>query len=194
MERNLLLAGWLLLLCAQSGCGLLISSERKYVSNDDLLVEIATLSRYPLDPDLFKLLGVDARGDSISYQYRGVRFLGDHAWVVCYSEKSSEQDPVALANVHSLLPVISEGRTGFALTGEGEEKVGGELLRFITYSFDSPIQDAQGRPLPGTGVLGSVRTGSAGSVLVYQIKLDNYGDREEVTWDLLKPFLEAIRG
>jgi len=196
MERVRWFAGCLTLtlLCALTGCGFLTSREREYVSNEDLLEEVATLSRFPVNPELFELTRVDARDDSITYQYRGVRFVGDHAWVVRFSEKSTEQDPVAVENLYTLLPVVGEKRSGFAPIGEGEEEIGGERLRFIRYRFDSPVRDAEGQPLPGTGILGSVRIDGAGGDLIYQIKLDNHGDREEVTWESLKPFLEAIRG
>jgi hypothetical protein len=192
MERAALFAGCLLLVCALSGCGFLMSSEREYISNGDLLEEIAVLSRYPVDAGLFKLTRIDMRDDSITYQFRGVQFVGDHAWVVRYSEKSSEQNPVDLVDLNSLLPVISEGKSGFDVLGEGEEEVGGHVLRYIRYRFDSPIGDGQGRPLPGRGIVGSVHTQASGGALVYQIKLDNHGDRAEVTWEVLEPFVESI--
>lgn len=176
------------------GCYFFPSSEREYFSNADLLAAAAEVSGFGLSPDLYRLVGLDVSEDSMTCRYRGVAFVGDHAWVVRFSEKSSEQDPVALGDVYSLLPLIRQGRDGFKIVEEGEREEFGTRVKLVRYRFDSPIRDGTGTPLVAHGMVASLRTSIAGFPVVYHLKLDNHGDRDDVNWRELYPFVEAATG
>ncbi len=176
------------------GCSFLTTAERDYLSNEDVLGTAAMASGYLVDPGLFRLTGLDVREDSISFQYSGVAHPGDHAWVVRFSEKTTEQNPIALADVYSLLPLLGEGRNGFAIVDEGARAADGLSARFVRYRFESPIRDGAGKPLPAHGIVASLRVEGGGTPLVYHLKLDNHGDREDVGWEDLEPLVEGTRG
>jgi hypothetical protein len=176
-----------------AGCAVFESPSRDYVSNEGVLEAIQQAGGYSVDPSLFHLVEANVREDSMSFQYRGVQYVGDHAWVVRFSEKSTEQDPIALADVYSLLPLIKEGRTGFRTDGEGEAPVGDSVARFVRYRFDSPVRDEMGDALPARGIVAVLRVASPGGNVIYQVKLDNHGDRETLVWGDLAPFVSAAR-
>ena len=180
------------IVCLLAGCAVLERPEREYISNRPVLEEVPRLSGYAVDPARFQLVGTDIREDSITYQYRGVEFVGDHAWVVRFSEKSTEQNPDALTDVVALLPFIAESRAGFELGEEGTREIGGSTARFARYQFESPVRDMEGKPFPAHGIVAAVRVDSSAGPIVYQIKLDNHGDREAVRWEDLLPFIAPI--
>jgi len=172
-----------------SGCSFLSSLEREYTSNRDLIQAASECAGFTVDPSLFELTGLDLREDSLTFQLRGVRHPGDHAWVVRFSEKSSEQNPLAVSDVYSLLSLIGEGRTGFRIVEEADKDVLGERAKYVRYVFESPIHDGDGKALQGHGIVASVRLPGASGPLVQHMKLDNHGDRDDVQWDDLAPFL-----
>ncbi|MBI4604095.1 MAG: hypothetical protein HY721_19230 [Planctomycetes bacterium] len=176
------------------GCLLFGPPARSYRSNREVLAATAEACGFVVDPERYVLEGVDVREDSVTFQHRGAERAGDHAWVVRFSQKSTEQDPVALADVFSLLSVIAKGREGFAVRDERAVEVGAEGMRarYVRYHFDSPIHGEDGKPLPAHGILASARVDSPEGPIVYQLKLDNHGDREDVGWAELRPFVEAI--
>jgi len=147
-----------------------------------------------VDPDLYALSGADVREDSITYHFQGVKSVADHAWVVRFSQKSTEQNPDSLMNVAALLPLIAAGKRGMSLLEEAERVLGDLKVRYIRYRFDSPVRDAEGKPFPAHGIIAAVRQETSGGTVVYHMKLDNHGDRDEVTVQDLKPFLEPIAG
>jgi len=181
-----------LCLSAAAGCSMISSTDREHASNEGVLEAAARAAGYVVDSDLHVLEGINARDDSVTFQYRGVERPGDHAWVIRFSEKSTEQDPAGLADVFSLLPLLKEGRTGFAIEEEGSKEVEGILAKFVRYRFDSPIRDSSGKSLPAHGIVASFRLEKSGKSAIYKIKLDNHGDREEVGWRDLRPFLEPL--
>lgn len=175
---------------ALEGCAVLERSTREYSSNEPILEAIA--SSYAVDSRLHRLLGADVRDDSITYQYTGVEKVGDHAWVVRFSQKSSEQSPDSLMNVAALLPLIAEGRKGFEVVEEGEKSYRGLPVTYVRYRFESPIRDGEGRPFPAHGIVAAAREGGPQTPIVWQIKLDNHGDRDDVTLEDLVAFLDPI--
>lgn len=186
---------WLALGLAASGCQFLSSREREYRSNLEVLALAEQATGYIVDRNVYALEALDLRDDSVTYHYRGVASPGDHAWVVRFSQKSSEQDPPAVVDVYGLLPVVREGKSGFAITTEGEVEVGGVQLKRVAYRFESPIHDNEGKPLPGNGILASFKVNGGPAPVVFHVKLDNHGDRAGVEPRLLLPFLEAaLRG
>ena len=193
LARAVVALAMLALVGLASGCSFLTSSEREYISNSEVLESAARTAGFRVDSNLYRITGLDLREDSMTCQYRGVAFPGDHAWVVKFSEKSSEQDPVALGDVYSLLPLIREGRERFEITEEGEREDLGMKFKFVRYRFDSRIRDGSGKPLAAHGIVVSLRAMGGGSPVVYHIKLDNHGDRDDVDWRDLRPFLESAR-
>jgi hypothetical protein len=177
---------------AAAGCMALSPPERDFARNEAALRAAADASSYRVDPRAYRLAGAEVREDSITYQYQGVEKVGDHAWVVRFSEKSTEQDPQGLADVYALLPLIAEGRQGFQVLEEGERAVAGAKARFVRYRFDSPVRDEAGKPFPAHGIIAAVRVEESGGPVVYHLKLDNHGDREQVTWEDLGPFLAPL--
>jgi hypothetical protein len=177
-----------------SGCIFFGSEESYYVSNSEALEAVARSLQYEVDPALYRLVSLELREDSAAFRYNGVKFVGDRAWVIRFSAKSSEQDLESLADVYSLLPVIAEDRPGLAVKegtkGEGERSLGKHKVRFVRYAFPSEIGDEKGQPLQGHGIIAAFKTGESGEVLVYHLKLDNHGDREDVRWEDLAPFLD----
>jgi hypothetical protein len=191
--KALCAGSWLIVVAAAGpiGCNFLGSTSRDYVSNSDLLERASEAAGYVVDDALLQLTALDIRDDALTLQYRGVKFPGDHAWVVRFSEKSSEQSPTAVSDVYSLLPVLKEGRTGFSLTEEGARAGADTKAQFVRYRFESPIHDAFGKAIPGHGIVASVRTNRLGTPIVYHLKLDNHGDRADVEWADLAPLLQA---
>ena len=175
-----------------AGCAVLETTSRDYRSNEPVLQAVPDVSGYRVDPERHRLLGADVREDSITYQYRGVEKVGDHAWVVRFSQKSSEQNPDSLMNVAALLPLIAEGRDGFEVVEEGQGIFRGIPVSFVRYRFQSPIRDVEGKPFPAHGIVASLRQPAGGEAIVWQMKLDNHGDRDDIVLEDLAPFLEPL--
>jgi hypothetical protein len=147
-----------------------------------------------VEPSEFALVAAEVREDSLTFQFRGRKHPGDSAWVVRFSQKSTEQDPVALSDVHSLLPVLAEGRRNFAVLDEGEKEVAESTAAYVRYRFDSAVHDEKGQPLAGRGIVVVLRRSGDSGTVVYHIKLDNHGDRDDLSWDDLEPFLRPLAG
>jgi hypothetical protein len=177
-----------------SGCYLLSAPEKAYVSNEEHLARMGEAIGYGLDPELYKLVAAEIREDSLTLQFRGVRYVGDSAWVVRFSAKSSEQDPYALADVYSLLPLLAESRSNFGVTEEGKQPYKGTEVQYVRYKFDSPVRDDDSKALPASGILATLVRSQGDDTLVYHIKLDNHGDRDQVEWEDLLPLLKPILG
>ena len=177
-----------------AGCAVLETTSRDYHSNEPVLQAVPDVSGYRVDPERQRLLGADVREDSITYQYGGVEKVGDHAWVVRFSQKSSEQSPDSLMNVAALLPLIAEGRDGFEVVEEGQGTFRKIPVSFVRYRFQSPIRDVEGKPFPAHGIVASLRQPGGSESIVWQMKLDNHGDRDDVVLEDLAPFLEPLTG
>jgi hypothetical protein len=177
---------------AALGCSLLVPVERSYLSNQEQMEGAASIAGYELSGDAFRLTAVDLRDDSATFQYRGVEHPGDTAWVVCFSEKSSEQAPERLLEINSVLPLLAESREGFEVIEFGVHGVTADTpARWARYRFDSPVRAANGKPLEAHGIVVSLRRESSGTALVWQVKLDNHGDREVVRWEDVEPLVAA---
>ncbi len=189
LSRGLAVFGLLVLFTA---CSLLFSPARSYVANRDLLDVTAREAGFEVDPAHFELVGVDLRDDVVTFQYKGKEYSGDQSWVMRFSEKSTERDTIGLSDVHSLAGVLSEGRRSFAVVDDGERPFESGTARYLRYTFESPVRDDSGEALVGRGIFVVLRRAVAGGVLVYQIKLDNYGDRDELVWSDLAPLLAPL--
>jgi hypothetical protein len=175
------------------GCAFLTSPTRDYESNRAVMDGLTSATGYEVDPARFRLVMAQVEEDSVTFQYRGVEHPGDTAWVLRFSAKSTEQDPVALTDVYDLLPVLAEGRAGFTITEEGEKEWGGATVQYVRYRFESKVRDDLAKPLIGHGIVAALARGAPGSLLVYKLKLDNHGDRDDVLWQDLLAFLEPLK-
>jgi hypothetical protein len=147
---------------------------------------------YEVSADLYRLVSVEIHEDSLTFQYRGAAHVGDSAWVVRFSAKSSEQSPEMLADVVRIFAVLGEARENLALIEEGTAAVGEATARFLRYRFDSPVRDNQSRPFPAHGIVATLSREENGELVVYHFKLDNHGDRDTVQWADLQPFLDPL--
>ena len=189
MKGSLFTAGYFLSLAV--GCAFLTPLEVEYQSNDGVLAVVAE-SSYRVDPSLFEVTSAEVRDDALTFHYVGRAYPGDSAWVVRFSEKGTEQDPLTLRDVYTVLPAVADGRRAFRVLDDGDVPWGDSRLRFIRYRFESSVRDATGAPLEGRGVLAAMAVEHPGGWFVYRLKLDNHGDRERLDWQALLPFLEPI--
>ena len=88
MSRILLAA---LALATLAGCAVLTSPDRKFAANDPVLRSIEAKMRYVVDPDRYRLVRAEVAEDAVTLHYLGVEYPGDQAWVVRFSEKSTEK-------------------------------------------------------------------------------------------------------
>jgi hypothetical protein len=185
--RMLLLLG--ALGCA--GCSVLSSPDREYSSNARVLAAIEDRLDYRVDRSEFLLTRAEITDDAITLHYLGVAHPGDQAWVVRFSEKSTELSPERLATVAPALAVIEGERLqpDFAARPPAETEVAGVRIEAATYTFRSTLAPA-GRS--GRGVLAALRRTERGDEVVYQIKLDNHGDRANLTAEDLAPLLAPL--
>jgi hypothetical protein len=178
---------------SSSGCSLFTSVEPNFVTNRPLLERAAEEVGYRVDAARFTLTAADVREDSVTFRYRGVTHIGDTAWVVRFSQKTTEQDPVSLSEAYALLPVVADGRRNFAVVDDGETVLDEHEVRFVRYRFDSSIRDENGEPLPARGILAVLSQQSpGGDTVVYRIKVDNHGDRAVLDAEALRPFVDAL--
>lgn len=188
--RLLAAAGIVTALC---GCGLFGPEEASFRSNRDLLGDFARTTEYVVADDLFRLVAIHVEVDSLVFQYRGEAHIGDAAWVVRFSVKSSEQSPEELADVFRVFKVLGEERPGFAYVDEGQGVVGPDRVDYVRYRFDSPVRDENARPFPAHGIVATLLRQEGGEQVVYHFKLDNHGDRADVVWEDLRPLLDPLR-
>lgn len=178
-------------LLALSACNL-IEPEIDYLSNRDILEEISRGAAFRIDPTLFVLRRAVIEDDSLTLHYTGVAHEGDEIWVVRFSQKTTEQDPAALADLYSLLAEIEKGRNNFTLEKDDEVQVDSAKIQYATYNFESPVRDDAGVPLTGHGVVGTLVTERSGQSVVYKFNLFNWGDRDALGIEDLDPFVEQM--
>ena len=183
---------WLLgLVLGASGCSVLSGPEREYTSNERVLSSIEGRLRYEVDRAAFRLTRAEVTDDAVTLHYSGAEHPGDQAWVVRFSQKSSELAPERLASVAPAVAVIEEEglQAGFSPSAVRTVTIAGVAAEAVTYTFESTLAP-EGRS--GRGALAAVRVLERGHEVVYQIKLDNHGDRETLTPADLAPFLVPL--
>lgn len=175
-----------------TGCLFLRPVRVDFVSNRSVLGEVARRIKYVVDPAHFELTAADVRVDSTTLQYKGAEYVGDSVWVIRFSAKTAEQNPVALADAYTLLPVVNEGRADFRVVEDGERQIGGRIVRFVRYEFGSEVRNDSGQRLLGRGVVASFVDKHGALEAVYHLKLDNYGDRNSLDAEDLAPLIEPL--
>ena len=176
------------LVASTLGCSVFSSPDREYRSNERVLDAVAGRVGYVIDDDFAELTRVEIEDDVITFHYRGVEYPGDQAWVVRFSEKSTELEPESLATVASAIEVIRDEnlQRGFEAEEARSQVLFGVEIEFAAYTFDSALAPS-GRE--GRGLLVALRRVENGLPVIYQIKLDNHGDRERLSAADLAPFL-----
>jgi hypothetical protein len=185
-RRALALAAALLL----AGCAAFSSPEREFSSNERVLAAIESRLDYRVDRAAYRLVRAEVTEDAITLHYLGVAFPGDQAWVVRFSEKSSELAPERLARVAPAIAVIEEERLqpGFLAGAPAESEVAGVRIESASYTFRSTLAPEE----TGRGILAALRVQEGEDAVVYQIKLDNHGDRQRVGVEDLAPFVAPL--
>jgi hypothetical protein len=179
---------------ALSGCVLFSGPRREFVSQDEVLGSIARTAGFAPDEGLWRLVHAEVSQDSITLQYLGVEHPGDSAWVIRFSQKSTEQRPESLGTLSGMVLAIAKGKEGFEAIEKGERTTGDLPVEFARYRSRSTIRDEKGRPVEAAGIAAIVKIDRAPAPVLYQINVENYaGDRPEVGWGDLEPFLKTIR-
>jgi len=173
------------------GCAAFSSPEREFSSNERVLSGIESRLDYHVDRGAYRLVRAEVTEDAVTLHYLGVETPGDQAWVVRFSEKSSELAPDRLAKVAPAIAVIAEEelQPGFAPGAPAQSEVLGVRLESASYTFRSSLAPS-GRT--GRGIIAALRRTERNEPVVYQIKLDNHGDRESLTTADLAPFLAPL--
>ena len=185
---------FLLAVCLVSltGCSLLSSPDREFRGNSRVLDSVAASLGYSVSSGEFELTRAEVEDDAATLHYRGVEYPGDQAWVVRFSEKSTELSPEALTHVESAVSVIEqEGlQPKFSVEQTETIEIEGLTVELATYTFESHLAPAE---RTGRGILAATRVEVDGHPIVVQIKLDNYGDRQTLSAEALRPFLVPLR-
>jgi len=174
-----------------AGCAAFSSPEREFSSNERVLGAIESRLGYRVDRAAYRLVRAEVTEDAITLHYLGVEYPGDQAWVVRFSEKSSELAPERLARVAPAIAVIAEERLqpGFLAQAPVESEVAGVRIESAAYTFRSTLAPAE----TGRGILAALRRSDGDGAVVYQIKLDNHGDRQSLVPADLEPLLAPLR-
>lgn len=189
--RTLAVAALALLLGGLAGCAVLTSPERNYDSNRRAMRTVEHELDYVVDRAAYRLERIEVTDDAVTFHYLGVAYPGDQAWVVRFSEKSTELEPERLASVEPAVAVIRDQglQPGFAAASVGTAEVEGVSIEAATYTFRSTLAP-KGRT--GRGVLAALRRVEGNDTVIYQVKLDNHGDRAALTAADLAPFIAPL--
>jgi len=180
---------------ALSGCVLFSGPRREFVSQDEVLGSIARTAGFAPDGGLWSLVHAEVSRDSITLQYLGVEHPGDSAWVIRFSQKSTEQRPESVGTLSGMMMAIAKGKDGFEAIEKGERTAGELPVEFARYRSRSTFRDEKGRPVEAAGIAAIVKLDRPPAPVVYKINVENYaGDRPEIGWADLEPFLRAIGG
>jgi len=167
--------------------------RREYKSQEAVLEAVREASGYATDEAVYRLVRADVAQDSIIFQYRGVKHPGDSAWVIQFSQKSTEQSPAELADLGTLLEALARGKEGFQ-KGDREEKVYRDRkVEFARYGYLSILRNNRGQQVQAAGITAVTRVDADPAPLIYQLKVENMeGDRADIGWPDLVPLLDAI--
>ena len=118
----------LLLAC---GCNVLTQPDRAFVNNQAVIGSAATAAGYAIAGELYSLQRVEIEWDTATCYYSGVADEREDAWVLRFSPKAGEQDPVALEDVYSHLSLIEGLRDDFQVGIDEKETLGESRLRYV---------------------------------------------------------------
>ena len=184
-----------LLLAAQllaSGCNVLVQPDRSYLNNQGVIAYTARAAGYAVDQERYTLQRVELEWDTATFYYAGVGDKREDAWVLRFSLKTGEQDPVALEDVYSHLALIEGLRDDFKIETDKKELIGESRLRFVSYNYNSRQRDEAGKAVRGYGIIATFAATSGDLPVVYAMKIEAVGRKGSYTRADLAPFLQPM--
>lgn len=179
----------LLLTC---GCNVLTQPDRAFVNNQAVIGYAAKAAGYAIAGELYSLQRVEIEWDTATFYYSGVADEREDAWVLRFSPKAGEQDPVALEDVYSHLSLIEGLRDDFQVGIDEKETLGESRLRYVCYSYNSKIRDKDGRSIRGYGIISTFSSRSEDLPVIYAMKIEAVGRKAFYSRADLDPFLKPI--
>lgn len=179
----------LLLAC---GCNVLTQPDRAFVNNQAVIGYAAKAAGYAIAGELYSLQRVEIEWDTATFYYSGVADEREDAWVLRFSPKAGEQDPVALEDVYSHLSLIEGLRDDFQVGIDEKETFGESRLRYVCYSYNSKIRDKDGRSIRGYGIISTFSSRSEDLPVIYAMKIEAVGRKAFYSRADLDPFLKPI--
>jgi len=179
----------LLLAC---GCNVLTQPDRAFVNNQAVIGYAAKAAGYTIAGELYSLQRVEIEWDTATFYYSGVADAREDAWVLRFSPKAGEQDPVALEDVYSHLSLIEGLRDDFQVGIDEKETFGESRLRYVCYSYNSKIRDKDGRSIRGYGIISTFSSRSEDLPVIYAMKIEAVGRKAFYSRADLDPFLQPI--
>lgn len=179
----------LLLAC---GCNVLTQPDRAFVNNQAVIGYAAKAAGYTIAGELYSLQRVEIEWDTATFYYSGVADEREDAWVLRFSPKAGEQDPVALEDVYSHLSLIEGLRDDFQVGIDEKETLGESRLRYVCYSYNSKIRDKDGRSIRGYGIISTFSSRSEDLPVIYAMKIEAVGRKAFYSRADLDPFLKPI--
>ena len=179
----------LLLAC---GCNVLTQPDRAFVNNQAVIGYAAKAAGYTIDEELYTLQRVEIEWDTATFYYSGAADPREDAWVLRFSPKAGEQDPVALEDVYSHLSLIEGLRDDFQVGIDEKETFGESRLRYVCYSYNSKIRDKDGRSIRGYGIISTYSSRSDDLPVIYAMKIEAVGRKAFYSRADLDPFLRPV--
>ena len=179
----------LLLAC---GCNVLTQPDRAFVNNQEVIGYAAKAAGYAIAEELYSLQRVEIEWDTATFYYSGVADEREDAWVLRFSPKAGEQDPVALEDVYSHLSLIEGLRDDFQVGIDEKETLGESRLRYVCYSYNSKIRDKDGQSIRGYGIISTFSSRSEDLPVIYAMKIEAVGRKAFYSRADLDPFLKPI--
>ncbi len=191
------LAAW-----TAGGCSLLFPRpESRFVDREKVLEAIAEASGFEPDRSFYRLRYAEVSPDLSTFHYQGVAHPGDRAWATLFSQKEAEQRPEDLSRLDGVLSAIEEGKEGFRVVDRSRREWNGIPVEIARYRFESPLRAVESgpdgrqtaRPVEASGVAAAVRMDRSPAPVIYHFNAANIeGDRINLGWEEIEPFLRAI--
>ncbi len=185
-----------------SGCSFFFARpESQYVDRERVLEAVAEASGFEPDGAHYRLRYAEVSPDLNTLHYQGVAHPGDRAWVTIFSQKEAEQRPDDLSGLDGVLAAILEGKDGFRLVERTRRDWNGISVEIARYRFQSPLRGVESgpdgrqtaRPVEASGVAAALRADRSPAPVIYHINAVNIeGDRTDLGWNEIEPFLRAI--
>ena len=179
----------LLLTC---GCNVLTQPDRAFVNNQAVIGYAAKAAGYAIAGELYSLQRVEIEWDTATFYYSGVADEREDAWVLRFSPKAGEQDPVALEDVYSHLSLIEGLRDDFQVGIDEKETLGESRLRYVCYRYNCKIRYKDGRSIRGYGIISTFSSRSEDLPVIYAMKIEAVGRKAFYSRADLDPFLKPI--
>jgi len=170
----------------------LVGPDTTYRGNEGVINAASDAAGFAVESDLYELERVEAERDTVTLYYRDAGQRRAEAWMLRFSRKPGEQEPVALEDVYSHLTVIRDLRDEFRLGEEATEEIDGARLRFVSYGFLSAERGAAGKPLPAQGIVATLAREQDGHPVVFAMRLEITDRQHALSRAELEPFVGAM--